>query len=87
MVIADADLALAITDFQLHNTPPPELQHQLALIKVSTELVDDCLSKVKADNRQGWDHQITVLETAAAALKKQKRMAVHFRWHFLGEVE
>ena len=31
--------------------------------------------------------QITVLETAAAALKKQKRMADHFRWHYLGEVE
>ena len=87
VVIADADLALAITDFQLHNTPPPELHHLLALINVSTELVNDCLTKVKADTRQGWDHQITILETAAAALKKQKRMADHFRWHFLGEVE
>ena len=87
VIIADADLALTITDFQLHNTPPPELQHLLALINVSTELVDDCLTKVKADTRQGWDHQITVLETAAAALKKQKRMADHFRWHYLGEVE
>ena len=58
-----------------------------ASVVTKTALVDDCLSKVKADTRQGWDHQITVLETAAAALKKQKRMADHFRWHYLGEVE
>ena len=45
LVIADADDALAVTDFQLHNTPWPELDHLLALITGSAEAVDDCIAK------------------------------------------
>ncbi|KZR88733.1 hypothetical protein [Synechococcus sp. MIT S9508] len=85
VVIADADLALAITDFQLHTTPWPELQHLLALITSSAEAVSDCLVKTKA--KQGWEQQTAVLERASRALIKQKAMADHFRWHYLGEVE
>ena len=85
LVIADADDALAVTDFQLHTNPWPELQHLLALITSSAEAVDDCIAKTKA--RQGWERQIEVLELAARALKKQKAMADHFRWHYLGEVK
>ena len=87
VVISDADAALAITDFQLHNAPWLELQHLLALINVSTELLDQCLLAVKTNTRQGWGHQISVLEKASSALRKQKAMADHFRWHYLGEVE
>ena len=85
LVIADADDALAVTDFQLHTTPWPELQHLLALITSSAKAVADCITKTKA--RQGWERQIEVLELAARALKKQKAMADHFRWHYLGEVK
>ena len=85
VVIADADLALAITDFQLHTTPWPELQHLLALITSSAEAVSDCLVKTKA--KQGWEQQTAVLERASRALTKQKAMADHFRWHYLGEVQ
>ena len=85
VVIADADDALAVTDFQLHNTPWPELQHLLALITGSAEAVADCIAKTQA--RQGWERQIEVLELAARALKKQEAMADHFPWHYLGEVK
>ena len=85
LVIADADDALAVTEFQLHTPPWPELQHLLALITGSAEAVADCIAKTKA--RQGWERQIEVLELAARALKKQKAMADHFRWHYLGEVK